>query len=147
MTSNVSNNVVNFPIPEKGNTVREIDNKIIDPTSNALETRIYINKKARDGNYVRLLTGKSTHLFIIGASITGKKKNNPKLRLKLTNYSGKKMKDIIINIDDNGELYNVDKDNNRYKVLLESKKTILGQTGILHDIRLQKNGFNPDWLK
>ena len=143
-------NVVAFPGTEVKETPKvKIKDIPIETSSNAVYVRTVVNRKVKDGsnNYVRLLTKNSYMLYIIGASIRGKKKGEPKLHLEIADLHGKRKKPLIIMIDGDGNLYNTDKEGNHHPIIIESKKTLLGKTGILHDSRIQKTGFNPDWLK
>jgi len=132
--------VVKFPAPkEKPSVVAMLTSTRVPVSYMAAEIRTVVNRKAKERNWCQALTNKGGRLLIKAAKITTDKETGiKKLVLKLLNLDGVKLNDIEIDIDDNGEAKGLQ---------ISETKSKRGYTGIIHDRKVMKTGFNPAWME
>lgn len=132
--------VVKFPAPKgKPSVVAMLTSTRVPVSYMAAEIRTVVNRKAKERNWCQALTNKGGRLLIKAAKITTDKETGiKKLVLKLLNLDGVKLNDIEIDIDDNGEAKGLQ---------ISETKSKRGYTGIIHDRKVMKTGFNPAWME
>lgn len=140
-TATTEEKVVKFPAPKskKPSVVAMLTSTRVPVSYMAAEIRTVVNRKAKERNWCQALTNKGGRLLIKAAKITTDKETGvKKLVLKLLNLDGIKLNDIEIDIDENGEAKGLQ---------ISETKSKRGYTGVIHDRKVMKTGFNPAWME